>query len=144
MTRLYSNDELEAILKANPDLAIDSAYGLNKIGRETAQDAMPRTVKPSKYKNIRTEYDGTAYASGREAKRAFELDLLRKAGEIIAWWRQVRFPLQGGIVYVADFVILQNDLTVEVEDCKGFLTPAYRMKKKLFREKYHGRDIKEI
>src|SRR3990172_3025205 len=52
MTRLYSNDELEALLKANPDLAIDSLYGLNKTGRETALDDMPDRVtvkKVSKY-----------------------------------------------------------------------------------------------
>ena len=74
--------------------------------------------------------------SVKEAKRAGELDLMVKAGEIVAWFAQVRFPLARGIAYVADFVILHNDLTVHIEDTKGIRTKPYRMKARLFEERY--------
>jgi hypothetical protein len=99
--------------------------------------------KQSKYGNCRTEFNGRTYASGAEAKRASELELLLKARQIFCLQYQVRFPVSRKIVYVADFVYLDEKLNSHIEDCKGFLTPVYKLKKKLFRERY-GRDIEEI
>lgn len=87
--------------------------------------------KPSKYRNKRTEANGRVYDSAREAKRATELRLLVQSGEAAALFEQVPFHLPGGIVYKADFVILQWDGTFTIEDSKGVLTKEYRLKKRL-------------
>ena len=101
--------------------------------------------KPRKYYNVPTEYRGRVYASVKEAERAAELDLLKMAGHLIAWWPQVDIPVQDEprIVYRADFVVLLPDLTTRIEDTKGFKTKEYKLKRKLFKAKYHC-DIVEV
>ena len=64
---------------------------------------------------------------------------------------QVRYELQPtfkldnetirGITYIADFVYTENGKLV-VEDCKGFRTDIYKLKKKMFMYKY-GIKIRE-
>jgi hypothetical protein len=91
---------------------------------------------PSKYKNIRTELNGRTYASGKEAKRAQDLQLMEKAGEIFNLGYQVKFPLFGGVSYVADFVYLDDILQPVIEDSKGTRTREYINKAKQFKAKY--------
>lgn len=98
--------------------------------------------KPSKYRNKKTEYDGMVYDSKHEAKRAWELDQLQKAGEIAGYSKQVPFLLAGGIIYKADFVVFYHDGHYEIEDSKGMRTDTYKLKKKLMAEK--GLIIKEV
>ena len=99
----------------------------------------------NKYHNKKTN----GYASVKEAKRAQELKLLEKAGEIHNLQEQVKFvliPKQDGereCSYFADFVYLDNRMNRIVEDVKGFRTPLYIMKRKLMR-RVHGIRIKEI
>jgi hypothetical protein len=123
-------------LRENPDL----------VARNPDLFAEPVTKpsKPRKYRNEPTEYGGRYYQSIKEATRAEELDLLKRAGEIIAWFPQVSFPLEKGIRYVADFVVLLPDLSVRVEDAKGVRTKEYRIKKKLFEARYPGWKITEV
>lgn len=101
----------------------------------------------SKYFNCKTFYGGNVYDSKKEAKRAYELDLLRRAGFISNLERQRRFVLQDGfkirgksireITYIADFYYYDNNKKVWiVEDTKGFRTDIYKLKKKLFLYKY--------
>ena len=101
----------------------------------------------SKFHNRKTFYKGVIYDSKKEAKRAYELDLLRRAGFISNYERQRRFILQDGfkirgksiraITYVADFYYYDNNKkTWVVEDTKGFRTDVYKLKKKLFLYKY--------
>lgn len=97
--------------------------------------------KPRKYHNEPTEYRGRVYASVREATRARELDLLQKAGEILCWFPQVHFELQAGVCYIADFVVLKADWSVEVEDVKGVRTRDFVIKSKLFAEKFKRKII---
>jgi len=99
--------------------------------------------KQSKYHNKKTEYNGDIYDSRREATRAAELDLMVKAGELAAVCRQVPFMLAGGVKYIADFVLIHNDGTWTVEDSKGMKTDVYKIKAKLFKERY-GQKIKEV
>jgi hypothetical protein len=122
-------------LRENPDL----------VARNPDLFAEPaeKPSKPRKYRNTPTEYGGRYYQSCREAARARDLDLMRKAGEIIAWFPQVSFPLEKGIRYVADFLVLLPDLSVRVEDAKGVRTKEYRIKAKLFKARY-GRTIDEV
>jgi hypothetical protein len=103
---------------------------------------LPGDPKPSKYRNKRTEYKGKVYDSGREANRAAELDLLVKAGEIAGYAEQVPFLLAAGIIYRADFVVLEWDGTYRVEDVKGVRTKEYRLKKRMMRDK--GLEIEEV
>jgi len=95
----------------------------------------------SKYGAIRTEVDGITFASKKEARRYSELKLLERAGEIAELRLQPRFPLKvnGHLIctYVGDFAYhptFQGATMAQetVEDAKGFKTPAYKLKAKLF------------
>ena len=105
------------------------------------------TAIPSfnKYRNQRTEVDGIAFASKREAKRYSELKLLERAKVIKDLELQIRFPLKVNseliCTYVADFVYTENGQQV-VEDSKGHKTREYILKKKLMRALYQT-EIKE-
>ena len=91
--------------------------------------------------------DNMVFDSKKEYRRWLDLNLLQKAGMISDLRRQVRFALCDtpygedgkalfrGVSYVADFVYVENGVTV-VEDCKGFRTDAYQIKKKWFFDKY--------
>ena len=103
-----------------------------------------------KYGNKKTLYNGQVYDSKKEAKRAYELNLLQRAGVISNLERQRRFELQQSfhnrgesiraITYVADFYYYDNERkTWVVEDTKGFKTEVYKIKRKLFLFRY--RDI---
>ena len=98
------------------------------------------------------------YDSKREAKRAAELKLLEKAGEITSLQEQVPYeliPSQYRIVngkrrcieramkYIADFQYVDKDGNTVVEDAKGFRTEVYRIKKKLMLY-FHDIQIKEV
>lgn len=125
-------------LRANPDLV--------RLNPELLAEAVEKPPKPSKYRNVRTVYAGREYQSAREAAHARDLDLLQRAGEIVAWFPQVRITLAAGIVYVADFVVILSDGTWRAEDVKSEATrkiPTYKLKKKLYHDKF-GRDIQEV
>jgi len=100
--------------------------------------------KKSKYGNKKTN----GYDSKKEAKRAFDLEILSKKRLIKNLQTQVRFELQPSfkdnhgkteraITYVADFVYLCLETNRLIcEDVKGFKTETYKIKKKLFKFKY--------
>ena len=89
---------------------------------------------------------GHIHDSKKEATRCNELMLLEKSGKIKNLRQQVRFelipsmkyedmPNERACVYIADFVYLKDDIMF-VEDTKGFKTPEYIIKRKLFKQKY--------
>lgn len=104
----------------------------------------------SKYSAVRTG----KYASKKEAKRATELKLLEKAGQIQDLTEQVRFnlipryPSKGKCIerscdYVADFSYVDRAGGQRVvEDCKGMRTREYIIKRKLMLH-VHGIRIRE-
>lgn len=110
----------------------------------------------SKYHAKRTTIDGITFASKKEANRYQQLKLLEKTGVIKDLQLQVPYVLiekskyGRAIKYIADFVYLTNNdsecfgvySTKVVEDCKGFKTDIYKLKKRLMAEKY-GIEIKE-
>jgi hypothetical protein len=101
---------------------------------------------PSKFHNVRTESNGMTFQSGHEAALVAGLILLEEQKKIFGLRLQVRFPLPGGIVYVADATYMENVngiLTPKVVDAKGVRTKEYKMKRKLFKEKY-GMEIEEV
>lgn len=91
--------------------------------------------------------DGQVFDSVKEQHRWGMLRLLERAGRISDLKRQVSYeliPKQQGeraCSYVADFTYMENGKLV-VEDCKGFRTPEYRLKRKLMLW-VHGIKIKE-
>lgn len=92
-------------------------------------------------------FDGIIFDSKREKDRYLELIMLEKANIVKDLKLQVPFILVDkskwgrAIKYIADFTYISNDQLV-VEDCKGFRTPVYKLKKRLFSERY-GVEIKE-
>ena len=83
-----------------------------------------------------TAPDGQVFDSQKEYNRWCNLRLLERAGRISDLKRQVSYeliPKQNGeraCSYVADFVYHEDGKTV-VEDCKGFRTEGYKIKRKL-------------
>jgi hypothetical protein len=90
--------------------------------------------------------DGIAFDSVAEARRWTQLQLLVRGGFIHNLERQITFPLiVNGIkicTYRADFVYDEFGER-KVEDVKGFLTPEYKLKKKMMAA-CHGIAIIEI
>lgn len=100
----------------------------------------------SKYHSTPTEVNGIRFDSKREANRWAELRLMERAGQIQKLKRQVKYLLipsqyrDGKCIerecsYLADFVYIKDGHLV-VEDCKGFRTPEYKIKKKLMLQLY--------
>jgi hypothetical protein len=119
----------------------------------------------SKYGAEKTTVNGEKFDSKREAKRYQQLLLLQRAGKIAGLERQVKYELipeyrepdtigprggrkKGKIIeaaryYVADFAYYEVEAgELIVEDCKGFRTDVYRLKKALMYDRYRIR-IKE-
>ena len=103
----------------------------------------------NKYGAKKTEYKGIIYDSKWEAHRAYELDMLERAGQIFDLRRQVRFILQEDYInnkgekvrpisYIADFVYITKTGQKVVEDTKSpaTRTSEYRIKKKMFEYRY--------
>lgn len=82
------------------------------------------------------------YHSRKESRRAEELRLLEKLGEISGLEEQVRYeivPKQEGeraAHYVADFVYITKSGCLVVEDVKGVKTREYILKRKLMLQRY--------
>jgi len=111
--------------------------------RMTTAEYRALNKKKNKYNAKKTKLDDKTYDSKREANRAAELKILQKAGEIVQIFEQVPFELPAEIIYKADFVILWRDGKWTVEDSKGYQTDVYKLKKKLFFDRY-GIEIVEV
>ncbi len=110
----------------------------------------------NKFGNKRRTVAGISFASGKEADRYLELDLLQTQGIIKDLKLQVRFTLQDGytngrgekirkMYYVADFVYTDAETgETVVEDVKGAKTQVYLLKKKLFEKVHYPLTITEV
>lgn len=119
----------------------------------------------SKYGAKKTTVGGERFDSTKEARRWQQLQIMERAGKINSLQRQVKYIIipehrepdtrgpRGGVkrgrvierarYYVADFVYYDNDArALVVEDCKGFRTAEYKLKKALMLDRY-GIRIKE-
>lgn len=103
-----------------------------RIGERTEN---MRLRTKTKYNNVWQEYKGKMYHSKREARYARDLDLRVKAKEIREWNTQVKIPLVVNkrkiCSYIADFVVVNNDYSLEIHEVKGVVTPVFRIKWKL-------------
>lgn len=101
---------------------------------------MYRIRTQNKYRNERTEVDGLYYDSKKEANYAAELVLRYRAKDIKGFERQVTIPLYVGQYHICDyridFVVHHFDGTTEYVEVKGFVTPLWRLKWKIFEALY--------
>lgn len=114
----------------------------------------------SKYKNRKVERGGIKYDSQKEAKRAFDLELKQRKGEVSELKRQVKFTLQDSfeipskktkqgfetireIIYKADFTYFMGG-QFYIEDVKGYKTPEYKIKAKMLRKKIADGEIDAV
>lgn len=93
-----------------------------------------------KYGAKKTEYKGVLYDSKREAAYAQELDWRVRAGELIGWERQIRFELiiNGTKIgrYTIDFLEINKDGSKMHTEIKGYKTPEWVLRNKVFRALY--------
>ena len=110
--------------------------------------ALSMPQKRSKYNARKTGYSGQIYDSAAEARRAAELDVLVKCGEIFGWERQKPYVIAVNDVYIctyiADFWVCDGKGGIWLEDVKGMATPVYKLKKKLFAACYPTLELREI
>lgn len=108
----------------------------------------------SKYNNKKTIVDNIKFDSKSEANRYIELKMLEKARKISDLELQPKFILQEkyinnkgekirAITYKADFCYLEGNKIV-VEDVKGVETKEFKIKRKLFENKYRDIDFRII
>lgn len=141
-------------------LSIDQLTDIKEriAGRMTAvqmRDApIEKTARASKYGNEKVQDGDLTFDSKAEHRRWIHLTLLQRAGEICDLQRQVPYELipaqdkpSGGreraTLYLADFVYRDRAGATIVEDVKGYVTPEFRLKRKLMLWR-HGIEIKEI
>ena len=115
-------------------------------GMSVADMDAPR--KRSKYGNRKVTVDGMKFDSQHEADYYFGVLMPRvKAGELKCVCRQVPIDLPGGIRYIADFVTIKPDMTIEaVIDAKSEATRKDRVyinKRKQVRSCW-GIEIQEV
>ena len=100
----------------------------------------------SKYNNKKVTVDGIQFDSKIEARYYEYLKELEKQGVVSEFLLQKKYLLLEGfdkngkrirpINYIADFEVHYTDGRIEVVDIKGFETPDFRIKKKLFEYRY--------
>lgn len=83
-----------------------------------------------------TTRDNIRFDSKKEARYYQELQLRKKAGEVIQFLRQVPFHLPGNVVYRVDFLEFHSDGSVHFVDVKGMQTPEFILKQKQVEELY--------
>jgi hypothetical protein len=95
----------------------------------------------NKYGAKRTEFNGRHYDSKHEAGIAGELELLRRAGEVVKINPQQTYNLYGKngnriCTHRPDFTVTFKDGHLEVWEAKGYPTPTWQLKLKLFEDNY--------
>lgn len=86
-----------------------------------------KAKKASKFGNQPVLIDGQRFDSKLEGKRYLELKLMKAAGEVLYFLRQVPFLLPGGVIYRVDFEVIYplkhakdpRAVWIGWEDCKG-------------------------
>lgn len=110
--------------------------------------------KRSKYGNVKTVVDGITFDSKKEADRYRVLKAQEEAGEISHLERQPKIPLFSGanpvrgesgrqLYYKPDFRYFNATSERVIEDCKGFKTKEYLLKKAYVQAMFPGVRILE-
>ena len=116
-----------------------------RAGTDPLASSGART-RTHKYNATKKTVDGVTFDSAGEARAFALLTLWHKVGAIQSLERQPRYTLMDGYVddtgrkvrameYVPDFRFIRDNRIVVV-DFKGMRTEAYKLKAKLFRQRY--------
>lgn len=93
------------------------------------------TFRYNKYGNKITIYNGVKYHSKKEADWAKTLDIMVKGKAIKKWEGQFKISLimnkKRVATYIADFLITNNDGSLEIFECKGVWTTIAKLKWKM-------------
>ena len=108
----------------------------------TVEDVLKHNAR-IKNTTSKIDIDGIKFDSQKEADYYCELKIRLAAGDIKGFCRQAEFILANNTRYKADFIVFNNDGTTEIIDVKGFKTDVYKLKKKLFEDKFNLK-IKEV
>lgn len=100
--------------------------------------------KGNKYGAKKTTVDGILFHSKREAEYYGQLKMMKRAGKIKDFKRQVSFSLYAMCDYeskkvcdhIVDFLVLTLDGKKEVHEVKGMETDVWKLKKKIFEANY--------
>ncbi len=99
----------------------------------------------NKFGAKKQEFKGVLYHSKKEAGYAADLDLRLQARDIKDWSRQEKISLDVNGYHIAnyyvDFKIVHTNGDIEYVEVKGFETPEWRLKWKLF-EALYSRDYR--
>lgn len=91
--------------------------------------------KKRKYHNNPKVYNGRTYHSTLEADYAAQLDIKKRIGMIKSYTPQypIKLHVKGELVctYRIDFKVDYPDGRIELVECKGYETPAWKLKFKL-------------
>ena len=108
----------------------------------------------SKYKNKKVEYDGITFDSKKEADYYHQLKWLKANKQIKGFELQPKFILQEkfkkngkhyrAITYKADFKVIGLDGKAEIIDIKGFVTPMFSIKQKMFEKNFPDLSLKVL
>ena len=114
-----------------------------KLARSPTKESAEVNPKPNKYHSERVWMDGFCFDSMAEANFYCRLKMLLRAGAITGFCRQPRFivtesPVNGkrGSEYRPDLLVFYPDGHSRIVDVKGVLTPVFKLKLKMMREKY--------
>ena len=105
---------------------------------------MTQEQTPRKYRNVKTEVDGITFDSRAEADRYCELRAAKRAGAIQGFGIQPSFVLEGSVRYRPDFIVCGDGGHIWVEDVKGVETQAFRLKRRLWEQRYPWLELRVI
>ena len=98
------------------------------------------TKKRNKYGAIRGRYKGRSYHSQKEAEYAMWLDSLKREGKVKKIEPQKRYDLvvNGLLIttHIPDFLVTLADGRKKIVEVKGFGSPVWPIKRKLFEALY--------
>jgi hypothetical protein len=115
---------------------------------------MKRRIRRNKYHNHRVKRGEYTFDSKAEAERFARLKAYEEAGHISDLQVHPTYELfpaftdrtgkrQRAIIYEADFAYVQDGVQI-VEDIKGALTEAFKLKQKIFLSRYPELDLRVI
>lgn len=98
--------------------------------RKTEIAKLGGAARANKYRNVFTTVDGIKFPSEKEANRYRQLLLMKAAGEIRGFTRQVSLPLASGKRRMQiDFMVVENSGQIRFEDAKGIATVTWLTKR---------------
>ncbi|AHV96141.1 DUF1064 domain-containing protein [Paenibacillus sabinae] len=115
-----------------------------------------RSSLKHKYGAVKTVVGDIVFDSKKEARRYKELMLMKRAGIVTDVQLQPVYELVPkfthkatgekirAVTYKGDFLVTYADGRQEIEDAKGMKTEVYKLKRKLFMNKYPELTIKEV